>query len=281
VTDLPISGTRVALRELSGAEDLLLLGGGASVPHLVCELLTALGGPGVEELPVGDAESLLLAVRGALLGEHIRAGIACPAPGCRARIDVSFTIADYLRHRRPRRTRGREGEKGNEQTISRDGNAVAPLPTAASPQWGEGGQRPGEGRTWMTEAEGVTFRIPTLRDQVEVSGRAAAPRELFERCVRGAPSARTRRRIERTLDTIAPTLSDYVTGSCPECGTAVEVYFDVEQFVLRELRDTAAEVIDDVHLLASHYGWSEAAIVALPRSRRTAYAERVRGEGVA
>jgi glycosyltransferase involved in cell wall biosynthesis len=39
------------------------------------------------------------------------------------------------------------GEKGNEQTISPDGNLVAPLPTAASSRWGEGGQRPGEGRS--------------------------------------------------------------------------------------------------------------------------------------
>ncbi|HEX6082965.1 MAG TPA: hypothetical protein VF266_00465 [Thermoanaerobaculia bacterium] len=243
---LPISGTAVPMRELSGAEDLLLLGGGKSVPHLVRELLTAVGGAGVEELPVGDVESLLLALRASLLGEHIHAEIACPSKGCRTRIDVSFTVADYLRHHKPRKARG----------LSADG-------------------------AWLTDAEGMTFRIPTLRDQVDVSGSAGAPEKLYERCVRGDASPRARRRIERVLDAIAPTLSDYVGGACPECGLAVEVYFDVEQFVLRELRDTAAEVIDDVHLLASRYGWSEADIVALPRSRRTAYAERVRREGAA
>jgi hypothetical protein len=39
------------------------------------------------------------------------------------------------------------GEKGNKLPISRGVTLVTPLPTAASPRWGEGGQRPGEGRS--------------------------------------------------------------------------------------------------------------------------------------
>ena len=53
-------------------------------------------------------------------------------------------------------------------------------------------------------------------------------------------------------------------------------YFDVQQFVLRELRDHAASVYEDVHLLAFHYKWTEEDILRLPRSRRAHYTEAVR-----
>jgi hypothetical protein len=248
VTMLPISGAELTLRELSGAEELMLLGGGSSVPLVVRHLLAALSGATVDDLPVGDAESLLLALRATVAGEAIRAELTCPNGGCRARIDLSFSTAGYLRHRRPRQVR----------TLAASGE-------------------------WLRETNGgdAAFRIPTLRDQVEVCGHREPAAELARRCMLGEPSPRTRKRIERLLDAIAPTLSDYVEGRCPDCGTAVEVYFDVEQFVLRELREAAADVIDDVHLLASQYGWSESDIVALPRSRRSAYAERARSAGAA
>lgn len=238
---LPISGTPMALRELSGADDLLLLGGGRSVPELARELLAALAGDGeaVDALPIGDAEALLLGLRASLVGEHVRGDLQCPS--CRARIEISFSIADYLRHHRPR-----------------------PAPSVDA----------GEG--WLTDRRSsLTFRIPTLRDQIEVSGRPRAATDLLQRCVRGDAGRGVRQRVEHLLEQLAPTLSDHVAGDCPECGERVETYFDVEQFVLGELRAVAAEVFDDVHRIASAYGWSEAEILAMPRSRRAAYAERV------
>jgi uncharacterized protein (UPF0212 family) len=232
----------MALRELSGMDDLLLLGGGRSVPELARELLAALAGDGeaVDALPIGDAEALLLQLRASLVGEHIQGDLHCPS--CRARIEISFSVSDYLRHHRPR----------TRSTVD-------------------------ESEGWLTDRRSqITFRIPTLRDQIEVSGAPQAAADLLQRCVRGETGRAIRLRVERLLDQLAPTLSGHVAGDCPECGERVEAYFDVEQFVLRELRAVAGEVYDDVHHIASAYGWSEDEILAMPRSRRTAYAERIR-----
>jgi hypothetical protein len=245
VPALPISGKEIALREISGAEDMLLLSGGDSVPRLVRDLLAALAGGDAESidgLPVGDAESLLLAVRMALLGETVQADMFCPADDCGARIDVTFRVSDYLVHRTPRRVRA-----------------------SAST----------EDRWLSDERGGLTFRFPTLADQIAVSGRAHPSSELFRLCIRDEISAGVRRKTNALMDKAAPTLSNYVTGECPECGTRVEAYFDVEQFVLRELRESATRLYDDVHRIAAAYGWSEDEIVSLPRSRRIAYAERI------
>jgi hypothetical protein len=60
----------------------------------------------------------------------------------------------------------------------------------------------------------------------------------------------------------------------------VEVYFDVETYVLREWSDRAAGIYQDVHLLALHYKWPEDRILALPRNRRMQYVEMLRDQGV-
>ena len=51
---------------------------------------------------------------------------------------------------------------------------------------------------------------------------------------------------------------------------------DPRQFTLRELRDQAVFIYEDTHLLAEHYHWPEAEILALPRERRLRYAQMVR-----
>jgi hypothetical protein len=51
--------------------------------------------------------------------------------------------------------------------------------------------------------------------------------------------------------------------------------------VLRELRDHAATIFEDVHLLAVYYKWPEEDILALPRSRRLRYGAALRDQGSA
>jgi hypothetical protein len=90
--------------------------------------------------------------------------------------------------------------------------------------------------------------------------------------------ARLRKRIENAMDALAPSLSHEVQGRCPDCGTIIRTYFDVQTYVLHELRDRAASVYQDVHLLAFHYKWTEESILELPRNRRLQYAEMLRQE---
>jgi hypothetical protein len=80
------------------------------------------------------------------------------------------------------------------------------------------------------------------------------------------------------MEALAPSLSDTLQGQCPECGMTVDVYFDIQQFVLRELANQASSIYEDVHLLAKYYHWTQAEILSLPHSRRTRYTELLQQE---
>ncbi|QBR01448.1 hypothetical protein [Paraburkholderia pallida] len=64
--------------------------------------------------------------------------------------------------------------------------------------------------------------------------------------------------------------------TCPDCGHALRFAVDIGEFLWDELSARAQHLIDDVDALASAYGWSEAAILALPDARRRRYLERIR-----
>jgi hypothetical protein len=91
--------------------------------------------------------------------------------------------------------------------------------------------------------------------------------------VRGARSDEAQEVVETAMETMAPSLCTDLAGTCPECGAGVEAIFDPLHFTLRELRDQASFVYEDVCSIAHHYHWSEADILALPSARRTRYAE--------
>lgn len=58
---------------------------------------------------------------------------------------------------------------------------------------------------------------------------------------------------------------------CAECGYAWSETFDIGGFFWTELEDLAIRTLQDVHTLASAYGWSEEQILALSPVRRTLY----------
>ena len=253
---LPISGLRVIVRQPTGVEDLLLQEARDLDLVLAFQLFDCLvraphdATANWSELAVTDLEALLLLLRRATLGDSIRAEANCAAVGCEARVDVSFHVDEYLASQKPRIPRGVE-------KINGDGS-------------------------YRLAGDPVTFRLPNGGDLVAINRQADGEQELIRRCVQPANvRARVRQRIDRAMQALAPRLSRMLTGECPECHATMNFYFDVHQFVLRELRDHAATVYDDVHLLAFYYKWPEEDILALPRSRRAHYAEALRGQGSA
>jgi hypothetical protein len=158
---------------------------------------------------------------------------------CGARVDVHFSLADLIAHERPRRSRLAEREP--------DG--------------------------WWT-LDGVRFRAPTAADVLACADTA----DLVRRCVEGTSEPRALRRIERALELVAPTLHSVGAGICPECGCEVAVDVDARSLCLDELRLLAGSVLEDVHLLAGAYGWDEATVLALPSSRRQAYAQLIQAD---
>ena len=63
--------------------------------------------------------------------------------------------------------------------------------------------------------------------------------------------------------------------SCPDCSHHWLASFDSAGFLLQEVAGYVERVLDEVHLLASAYCWSEATILSMESSRRKGYLARV------
>ena len=245
---MPISRLVYELLEPYGGADALLV---AAKPGVAAAAALAArrcrgddGAPlDIAALPVGDLDAIVAELRGAALGDRLTAEAACPA--CDARVDVDLSLAELRAHHRPRPYRG-----------------VA----AADDGW----YRLRDGAT--------TFRAPTVADVMSVSAASTGRRELVARCVRGDSSTGKLRVVERALEQLAPTLHTDIAGSCPECGAEVVLGCDTRELCLEELKSIACDVIEDVHLIASAYHWSEASILALPSAHRRRYAALIRAD---
>ena len=77
------------------------------------------------------------------------------------------------------------------------------------------------------------------------------------------------------LETRAAGLGLELGTSCTGCGAAMVLPFDIAVFLDGEMGARASRLLDEVHLLASSYHWSESEILALPASRRQDYLKRV------
>lgn len=244
-TRLPGVGRLVALRAPDGADDVHLLEAGGPdlsaalglLARVACE---ADGGVlDVASLPLGDVDALLLRLRQRVLGDAVSAEARCTA--CGERVDVSFSVEDFLGHHLP------EG---------------GPAVTAEEAGW------------FRLPDAGVEFRLPRAGDLVDVAGVPRPAADLLACCARPADAAEARREeIEAAMEAMSPSLYSELEGRCPACGGAVAIGFDPLSFVVRELRDRAALVYEDVCIIARHLHWSEAEILALPAARRSRYAE--------
>ncbi|MFI0793727.1 hypothetical protein ACH4OY_13705 [Micromonospora rubida] len=128
----------------------------------------------------------------------------------------------------------------------------------------------------------VTFRLPTTGDLIAVRelSPAQARAALLTRCLRpddddaGGVDPDTAEAVEAAMDRIAPAGAVELLLGCPVCGTQTVTGLDVAVLLWAEIEAYAAGLIDDVHALASAYGWTETQVLALSPARRAAYLER-------
>ena len=206
---------------------------------------------GLARLPVGRRDARLLTLRTRLFGSTLHSVSSCPE--CGEALEWSQS-ADELRAT----------------------GADDPVET-------------GEAGLVVEEADySVRFRLPTTEDLLAVGQGGGGARALLERCVEEA------RQVGRTLavddlpeDVVAaigremeradPQAQVTLRLECPSCGHRFENVFDIVSYLWAEIDRWARRLLDDVHLLASRYGWSEAEILAMSAWRRDAYLTRIRG----
>jgi len=201
-------------------------------------------------LTVTDFEYALLGLRRFLFGDTVRSLIRCT---CSERMEMEFSIATLLREAYPSSPRG-----------------VIPSP-----------DRPG---SYVLPEKQISFRLPTVSDQIEALASPFPYRQLEQRCIErpvesAPPNARAAAIVERAMEAMAPTVSRPIAGVCAACGTGMTLHLHVPSLVLDELRSSSAGVHREIHAIAASYHWHESAILALPQLRRQAYTEAIRNGG--
>jgi hypothetical protein len=244
--------TDAELRPLDEREVLALLGLEAEPPArattaLLARSLERLGAAGsvgdreVRGLTLGDREALMLELRRLEIGERIECSAPC---GCGELLEVAV-----------------------------DAGGLRLASYSSTAEWHErelGGRR-------------VRFRLPTGGDQeaaIELAlvDEDAAADLVLRSCVAevdGEPPVELPAAVAAALpDAMAeldPQAELELAAACPECGGELAVPLDAQSLVVDELGRRAAELLAEIHALASVYHWSEADILALGPGRRRRY----------
>jgi len=61
--------------------------------------------------------------------------------------------------------------------------------------------------------------------------------------------------------------------NCPECRHVWQTGFDIVSYLWSELHSWAWQMLREVHVLASNYGWREEEILSMTPQRRRGYLE--------
>lgn len=128
---------------------------------------------------------------------------------------------------------------------------------------------------------GLRFRLPTSRDLVE-AGRCATSEDATRTLVRlccldEAPPALAQTlvaEVEREMSRLLDGCEIELRFDCAACGHVWTSGFEICAYFWQEIEHRAASLLDEVHRLASHYGWDEAHILAMSTRRRAAYLDR-------
>lgn len=133
-------------------------------------------------------------------------------------------------------------------------------------------------RPSSTDAAGLRLRAPSLRDLAAVAHEAdaeRATRTLLARCTLAGDAAQidtaALREAEQALDALDPQADLAIALHCVACGHAGAAQLDPGALLWDDIETQAQRLLEQVHRLASAYGWSEDQILALSPARRASY----------
>ncbi|MEU2433197.1 hypothetical protein ABZ611_27530 [Streptomyces sp. NPDC007861] len=210
-------------------------------------------GAGTDELlavPVGEREADLFALRRALFGERMQVRVECAACGESMEFDLDATL---LGERDGREARGPLRVTEGEWVVEFRLPAVADLAAAAA----------------SADPAGAREVVLARCTVSAVRAGAAVPPERLAALL---PES-VQRRLAEAVEEADPAADVTLNVSCPECGEATPAELDITSYLWTELDSWARDLMLDVHLLATAYGWSEPEILALSPLRRRYYLE--------
>lgn len=196
-------------------------------------------------LSLGSRDSLLLGLQERLFGPRLLGFVPCPE--CGESLEISFQTGDAL-----------FSVSGSDKTHS-----------------------------LCVEGYDILFRLPTSLDLIRSGGLdvESLKGNLIELCIEVAQEGQSLKPDQipaEVLETVIKAMADcdpqadvQLELKCPFCGCEKLVIFDILHFLWMEIEAWAQRVLEEIHLLALAYGWSEADILAMSPLRRQAYLEMV------
>jgi hypothetical protein len=141
----------------------------------------------------------------------------------------------------------------------------------------------------VSEGYEIRFRLPDCADLEAISlceDISEARYLILSRCIQGVLYQGSDTSIEdlpaNLLDSIEermasadPQADVLLRAACASCRHEWDAIFDISSFLWKEIDSWARRTLQDVHTLASAYGWSEKDILGMSSRRRKSYLDMV------
>lgn len=259
---MDLASSHVRLRPFGQAVDLDVDFGQRNRPGLVTTLLESCGEQGEtgfwSSQPVGDRTAALLRLVAATeQRDHILMNARCRDAACGESFEFELPLTGL-----PGSTAGR----GVLQVQLAEGRVVTiRRPTGEDLQRWSDAQPPSRAAARRLMIESLVVAEDVERGVERRVGRGVG------RGVDGAITAEDEAALTAALAAADPLIDFTVSGQCSACGALNEVPVDLEALALARLAARQRTLLRDVHRLATHYGWTESVVFALPAQRRAQY----------
>lgn len=204
----------------------------------------------LSQLPIGWRDAHLIALRGHTFGSQVQGAATCPQ--CSEALEFGLSLADIT---------------------------VMPPPDLHQ-----------DTGVYEFRHEGfwTRWRSPTSQDLLAIQSQpeATATQALLQRCLiepqlgdaQIAATAVPEAIASQLLAAMAaadPQADVHLDLTCPACQHGWSAPFDIVTFFWKEIATQAQRLLQEIHLLASTYGWTESTVLALSPRRRQAYLEMI------
>ncbi len=215
------------------------------------------------ELALPAREELLFHLYRSVYGDRILSSLRCER--CEEPYDLSFSVAELL--------------------ASCQAPSGGSLEAVTGDAFDEDVRvEPAETTGWYRIGRGPEFRLPTGQDENSIAEHGADA--LIESCVKGDKGAGTNglgkdkfgRALAAAIGALSPILDIHLEARCPHCSTPRSVPFSMQHYLLRSILNDRPLLLQEIHYLASTYGWSLDSILSLTRADRKSLAALVSEE---
>lgn len=205
--------------------------------------------------PLGRCNERLLSIHESLFGDDLTSVATCPQ--CHSRIEVEFTTNEI------RQACGDNRPSGAEDLCTPRSESMRPL----------------------VHGRDDSFRAPCLNDLLVLEGIVDPElftQKLIDRCrlreggstdatEPGALAHERMAELDATVEELDPWADLHSQLNCVQCGERWTIVFDIASFVWEKIDYWARRLLDEVHVLALRYHWSQKTILRMTTSRRQYY----------